>query len=775
MLVMILIAGLLTNFSRADEVVRIMAANISSGNFQSYDPGEGGRIFRGLKPDVVLIQEFNYGSNSSSSIRSFVDQNFGTDFDYYREGGDEQIPNGVISRYPIVQSGEWNDSEVSNRDFAWSRIDIPGDKYLWAVSVHLLTSSSGDRNSEATALVSFVQNHVPADDYLVIGGDFNTSSFSESALGTLSSVVMTNGRADDQNGSTGTNASRSKPYDQVLPSSDLDSLEIPVSISGHAFTYTDGLVFDSRVFTPISAVPPILAGDSAASNMQHMAVIRDFLIPTSGVTEPAAYPINFAGSSTENSLTVSWSDVLESPVPTGYLIKAGLNSAVTPPQDGVASSEDADLSDGAAEIAVASGIESFTFSNLPSDTEYYFEIYPFTDGGVIDYKTDGTPPSFSISTLPRNIDDLAAPLLGNVYFPHREGFTITWDKVVGATGYRIDLSESLSFSGGESSILLDEDFDSDSDVPEGWVNDGSANDTVASHLSSGPNCRAMGPDDKVETPEVDFPASISFFTDASGGGNGNSGTISYSVQGGGWQELASFVVSTSGKTETIDLTSSPNLSGHTDVRFRFESDFFTWYLDDVLVSGASASDFVDGFEDLAVGDIEHFSVGGLAPETDYFFRVRAENSEQLSPNSAVGTATTRSDGSPFSIWAEDLGISPTSEFSDFDEDGLTDLEEFYFATDPKVPGTETDRLQLDLGHGDFTVTYRRSIAPGPEYQYFGGVNLSTLDGQLQEGSEFGNYQIVSVERFGDFEVVTLTVETAGSPTFFFRVRASEEP
>jgi len=35
-------------------------------------------------------------------------------------------------------------------------------------------------------------------------------------------------------------------------------------------------VFDSRVYTPLSDVAPVLSTDSAATNMQHMAVVRDF-------------------------------------------------------------------------------------------------------------------------------------------------------------------------------------------------------------------------------------------------------------------------------------------------------------------------------------------------------------------------------------------------------------------------------------------------------------------------------------------------------------------
>src|SRR5437868_3262504 len=118
-----------TQESALNVPVRLMAANITSGNLQSYDPGEGIRIFQGTRPDVVMIQEFNYGDNSATAIRQFVNTAFGTTFSYYREGG-AQIPNGVISRYPIIASGEWDDTSVTNRDFAWARIDVPGPKDL---------------------------------------------------------------------------------------------------------------------------------------------------------------------------------------------------------------------------------------------------------------------------------------------------------------------------------------------------------------------------------------------------------------------------------------------------------------------------------------------------------------------------------------------------------------------------------------------------------------------------------------------------------------------
>ncbi len=268
--------------------VRLMAANTTSGNLQSYDPGHGIRIFQGTKPDVVMIQEFNYGDNSASAIRQFVDTAFGPTFSYYREGG-AQIPNGVVSRWPIIAAGEWDDNQVTNRDFAWARIDVPGPKDLWVVSVHLLTSSSSIRNTEATNLVNFIKANIPTGDYLSIGGDFNTGSRTESCFTTFSQVVTTSGPYPaDRNGNTNTNASRGSPYDHVLVDSDLRAYQTSTVIGGS--TFSAGLVADTRVYSPISEISPALSADSGATNMQHMAVIKDFLIP--GDTVSASVTVN---------------------------------------------------------------------------------------------------------------------------------------------------------------------------------------------------------------------------------------------------------------------------------------------------------------------------------------------------------------------------------------------------------------------------------------------------------------------------------------------------
>lgn len=257
--------------------VRLATANLSSGNGQDYDQGHGQRILQGIHPDIVMIQEFNYLSNTEAELRSFVDTTFGTTFAYSRESG-AQIPNGVISRYPIMASGVWDDPQVSNREFAWAQIDLPGPRDLWAIGVHFLTSTGTDRTLEADALVAYLNAQVPSTDALVVlGGDLNTSSRTELCLTKLAARLDTAGPWPvDQNGNGNTSAKRSAPLDWLVVSPTLDAMETSVVIGANSFP--TGLVVDTRVYTPISDLAPALQTDSAASNMQHMAVVRDFLI-----------------------------------------------------------------------------------------------------------------------------------------------------------------------------------------------------------------------------------------------------------------------------------------------------------------------------------------------------------------------------------------------------------------------------------------------------------------------------------------------------------------
>jgi endonuclease/exonuclease/phosphatase family metal-dependent hydrolase len=263
--------------------VRIVAANLTSGNEQSYSldsrnhsnmEGAGARILKGLNPDIVLIQEFNTGVGT----QQWVTQTFGPDYEFAKESG-TGIPNGVVSRYPIIAEGEWDDPTQSNRDFAWAKIRLPNGRNLWAVSVHLKAGSARDvRQKQTEELVRRIAANIPDEDYLVVGGDLNTSDRTEPCIAKLGEIFRTGGpHPADQAGDEDTNASRGKPYDWVLADAELNPCQVATQLGGDAFPA--GFVIDTRVFVPLEVIAPAQERDSKAPNMQHMAVVKDFSIP----------------------------------------------------------------------------------------------------------------------------------------------------------------------------------------------------------------------------------------------------------------------------------------------------------------------------------------------------------------------------------------------------------------------------------------------------------------------------------------------------------------
>ena len=268
-------------FAQSNVNVRVMAANLN-GNTQSYQPFAL-RIFQGLKPDVVAIQEFNYTStnglnvNNAAAFREMVDLGFGTNFVYFRENI-SGIPNGIISRYPFITTSNWVDTQVANRSFAWAQIDVPGTNDLYVVSVHFLTTSSTSRTTEANNLKALMQASFPPNAWIVLAGDFNAGSRSETCVTTWNGYLTDAPVPVDNLGNSDTSANRNSPHDYVLPSLTLTNFETATVLP--TLNYPNGLVFDSRVYNATDLAnnfPGVQAADSGLA--QHMAVLKDFSIP----------------------------------------------------------------------------------------------------------------------------------------------------------------------------------------------------------------------------------------------------------------------------------------------------------------------------------------------------------------------------------------------------------------------------------------------------------------------------------------------------------------
>ena len=263
--------------------IQVMSANLVSGGWPNINYySNSRRIFQGLTPDIVLIQEFKVATGSTRE--EYVNEVFGPGYYLYYEIGSS--PNGIISRWPFKSAGEWSDPEVSDRDFAWAVINIPGDIDLQVVSVHLKASPGPTeretRRVESEQIKAYVQANFDDDHYILVGGDLNTyHSPVEPCLSVFASFLDYNDHTPaDRLGNSDTNEGRDKRYDWLMANHLLDELHTTTMVGTQDRSYSEGIVFDSWVFPNVaSEVPPIKYDDSHGT-MDHMGMIKTYNIDT---------------------------------------------------------------------------------------------------------------------------------------------------------------------------------------------------------------------------------------------------------------------------------------------------------------------------------------------------------------------------------------------------------------------------------------------------------------------------------------------------------------
>lgn len=118
--------------------------------------------------------------------------------------------------------------------------------------------------------------------------------------------------------------------------------------------------------------------------------------------EPTNYPTNFTATTYGTSIMVNWTDAVAGvgeQLPASYLLIISDQPGITSPVDFTPVANDGDMSDGIGAVNVNYGIQAGLFNMLQPETQYYFEIFPYTNGGSkIDYKTDGVPPTATATT-----------------------------------------------------------------------------------------------------------------------------------------------------------------------------------------------------------------------------------------------------------------------------------------------------------------------------------------------------------------------------------------
>lgn len=412
---------------RDNDSLSILSGNITSGNDQSYQDA-GNRILETLSPDIALLQEFNMtNSAGTNAYRTWVNDHFGSNFNYYVETeSSDNIPNGIVSRWPILSSGEWTDTQLSDRDFAWATLDLPGTQVLHVISVHLKASSGYEstRTAQARALTNYIASAGwLTNGYVVIGGDFNLGSRSETALAVFTNKIFSDQHQPaDQNGNKNTNSGRDNPYDLVLPSTNLDAAHRTFALAGYA--YSNGIVFDTRLTWTNGVPPPALAADSDAVNMQHMAVMKIFALEADTSTPILAAPqalsatpagisqidVSFTANVSNQSVVIAWNTNGTFSAPSGTVPAAG-----------------GSLAGGA--VLYSGGASPQSHTGLSACATYYYKAWSF----------NGTNYSSTGLTAQATTLGPSAPMSVWVSATNDTNFTANWSASAGASRYLLDV------------------------------------------------------------------------------------------------------------------------------------------------------------------------------------------------------------------------------------------------------------------------------------------------------------------------------------------------
>jgi len=286
-------------------------------------------------------------------------------------------------------------------------------------------------------------------------------------------------------------------------------------------------------------------------------------------TPPAAPNIQSATNVTFNSFTAHWSSVSGA---TGYLLDVATNNSFTNYLPGYQNLD-------------VGNVTSYNVTGLNANTTYYYRLRAYNG-----CTTSSNSSVKNVKTLPCTPAAPSAQSATNVTF---SSFAANWRSVSGATGYRLDVSTSNSFT---------------TYVP------GYQNLDVGNVLSS---------------PVTGLSAHTTYYyrVRAYNGCATSLNSTAKSVQTTACAPAAPSAQSATNVTASSFMANWRSVSGATDYRL------------DVSPT-SSFTTYVPGYQDLSAGNVTSYNVTGLSANTTYYYRLRAYNGCATSSNSNVKSVQT---------------------------------------------------------------------------------------------------------------------------------------
>ncbi|MFB3896312.1 MAG: endonuclease [bacterium] len=181
-------------------------------------------------------------------------------------------------------------------------------------------------------------------------------------------------------------------------------------------------------------------------------------------SEPTNYATNFGSGAVGNtSIQLTWTNATGTQLSSGNLLIAYNKDDYFIPMDGVAYTDDSNLSDGKAVLSISTSTTTYTFTGLAANTTYYFRLYSYNGTGTsINYKIDGTVPvavittaSGSLATEPTNyITNFATGTIST------SSIQLTWTDAAGGqlpSGYLLVANNDYQFSDPVDGLVYADD------------------------------------------------------------------------------------------------------------------------------------------------------------------------------------------------------------------------------------------------------------------------------------------------------------------------------
>lgn len=427
------------------------------------------------------------------------------------------------------------------------------------------------------------------------------------------------------------------------------------------FTYS----LDNTNFTPTLTIAS--AGGTLAATTIHVKFVPtavqtyDGNIVVSGVGAASLNRSVVAnGVNTVPTLTTpaSTSITVSSAVLGGNLTGVGCTSVTT---RGIEYSTTPGFSNGSGTVVSESGTFStgtFTVNvtGLTSGTTYYYKAFATSASGT-SYTTEA-----SFSTLA-----IAAPLALNATGVGATSFTATWDAVLGATSYEIDVYEGGVIANQDiavwtfpiSGTTVTPDIASSNNTTKNLTTNGGtiASLAGASTQSASATSWSSGSDSKfwqIELNATGF-SNIKLSSKQQSSGTGpRDFKVQYNI-GSGWVDVSGGAITvannfTTGVVTDLSLPSACNNQSNLLIRWIMTSNTSVGNgtvsggssrIDDIYVVGdLSSLVFVSGYNALNVGNVTSYPITGLDQNTAYYYVVRALDATSESVNSNEITTTT---------------------------------------------------------------------------------------------------------------------------------------